>query len=265
MALLDNGTQINTITPEFIENHSLDVGPLSDLIDTWVTHIGLGNVLTQLMSYVIIWAQVDGVQGYDEDQIALVILDLSNFAVLVPMNLGTPMISHIMNVIRERDIDTLATPWVNTWVAYILAMRQATATVGDNKVTTKVLDPVEYNEIVTTKDSEAIDAFSSRIIHTRVKTAFTGVRLNVMTQALCVDEGPLPQGLTIQNTYTEMGSGSKSLTIIVRNSMAYPQTLRRKVPMTQLVATNQGLEPQMRPGMIEALDKAQGIQPQRLT
>ena len=69
--------------------------------------------------------------------------------------------------------------------------------VGDDGVATKVLDPVEYDEIVTTKDSEMIDAFSSRITHTRAKTAFTGVRLNVMTQALHADEGPLPQGLTI--------------------------------------------------------------------
>ena len=33
MALLDNGVQINTITLGFVENHSLDVGPLSDLVD----------------------------------------------------------------------------------------------------------------------------------------------------------------------------------------------------------------------------------------
>ena len=32
MALLETGMQINTITLGFIENHSLDVGPLSDLI-----------------------------------------------------------------------------------------------------------------------------------------------------------------------------------------------------------------------------------------
>ena len=34
--------------------------------------IGLGNVFTQPLGYVVIWVQVDGVQGYDEDQIALV-------------------------------------------------------------------------------------------------------------------------------------------------------------------------------------------------
>ena len=32
MALLENGTQINTIMPGFIENLSLVVGPLSDLV-----------------------------------------------------------------------------------------------------------------------------------------------------------------------------------------------------------------------------------------
>ena len=42
------------------------------------------------MGYVIIWVQVDGVQGYNEDQIVLVILDLSNFAAWVPVILGTP-------------------------------------------------------------------------------------------------------------------------------------------------------------------------------
>ena len=35
MALLDNGTQINTIMLGFIENHSLDVRPLSDLMGRW--------------------------------------------------------------------------------------------------------------------------------------------------------------------------------------------------------------------------------------
>ena len=46
MALLDNGVQINTIMPGYIENHSLDVRPLSDLIHSQVTCVGLGNALT---------------------------------------------------------------------------------------------------------------------------------------------------------------------------------------------------------------------------
>ena len=59
------------------------------------------------MGYIIIQVQVDGVQGYDEDKIALVIPDLSDFMARVPVILGTPTISCIVNVIKEKEIDAL--------------------------------------------------------------------------------------------------------------------------------------------------------------
>ena len=151
-----------------------------------------------------------------------------------------------MNAIRDREIDALVTPWINAQVAYLLAVPQATTTVEDNKVTIKVLDPTEYDEVVTTKDSKMIDAFSSRIIHTQMETMFTGVRLCYVY------------------AYTEMCNGSKNVTIIMRNSMAYPQTLK-KILVARVVAANWMPEPQMWPGMVDALDEAQGIQTQRLT
>ena len=80
-------------------------------------------MLTQPISYIVIPVQADGVQGYDEDQKALVNPDLSNFMTQVPMILGTPTVSHIMNVIKERKIDTLATPWVIAQEAYLLVVR----------------------------------------------------------------------------------------------------------------------------------------------
>ena len=40
----------------------------------------------------VIQVQLDRVQGYDEDQVALVIPDFSNFATRVPIILGTPTI-----------------------------------------------------------------------------------------------------------------------------------------------------------------------------
>ena len=79
MALLDNGIQINTIMPKYISDHSLQMGLITNLLGAKVTCIGLGNAYTRPLGYIIIWVQVDGVQGYDEDQIALVIPDLSNF------------------------------------------------------------------------------------------------------------------------------------------------------------------------------------------
>ena len=92
MALLDNGAQINTTTLRYVSNHSLQVGPITDLIGAKVACMGLSNAYTRPLGYIVIQVQVDGVQGYDEDQIALVILDLSNFAAQIPVILGAPTI-----------------------------------------------------------------------------------------------------------------------------------------------------------------------------
>ena len=89
MALLDNGVQVNTITPRYVKEHSLPVGPITNLMGSKVTCIGLGNAYTRLLGYIVFWVQVDRVQGYDEEQIALIILDFSNFAMRVPIILGT--------------------------------------------------------------------------------------------------------------------------------------------------------------------------------
>ena len=92
MALLDNGVQVNTIMPKYVSDHSLQVGPSTDLMGSKVACMGLGNAYTKPLGYIVIWVQVDGVQGYDKDQIALVILHLSNFVAQIPVILGTPTI-----------------------------------------------------------------------------------------------------------------------------------------------------------------------------
>ena len=124
---------------------------------------------------------MDRVQGYDEDQIALVILDLSNFVAWAPVFLVTPTLSHIRNVIKEKEKDTMAMTWVNVQMAYLLTVQWATATTEDSKAVTGESDPNEYDETVTTKDTETIDAFSSHIIHVKMRSAHTGEEINVMT------------------------------------------------------------------------------------
>ena len=83
---------------------------------------GVGQTYTRPLGYVIIQVQVDGVQGYDEDQIALVMPDLSNFGTQIPVILGTPTISQVINVMKEAEIDALAMPWANARVAHLLSV-----------------------------------------------------------------------------------------------------------------------------------------------
>ena len=79
MALLHNGCQVNTVTPEFIEACSLNVGLRSNMIGGRMSMVGLGGMHTCLLSYIIIRVQVYGVEGYNEDQIDFAIPDLSKF------------------------------------------------------------------------------------------------------------------------------------------------------------------------------------------
>ena len=46
-----------------------------------------------------------------------------------------------------------------------------------------------------------------------------------MTQVLQTEDSALPQGLTIQNAYTELPKGSKYIVMVVRSSTVYPKVL----------------------------------------
>ena len=46
----------------------------------------------------------------------------------------------------------------------------------------------------------------------------------------------MPQGLTMQNTYTELRQSSKKAVMVVRNNTAYSQTLQKKTPVASAVA-----------------------------
>ena len=202
---------------------------------TKVTCIGLGNAYTRPLGYVVIQVQVDGVQDYDEDQIALVIPDISNFAVRIPIILGTPSISCVINVRKEKEIDTLATPWVNARVAHLLLVCRMIAIKVGNGVA-KESSSDDYDQVVFNQNAEAMEAFSSCVVPVKVEKAYTRRHVNVMAQALQSGDGSLPQCLTIQNMYTELRQGSKKAVVVVRTSTAYTQTLCKKTPVARAVA-----------------------------
>ena len=179
------------------------MGPITDLLGAKDTCVGLGNTYMRPLGYVIIWVQVDRVQGYDKDQIALVIPDLSNFVAQIPVILGTSTISQVINVMKEAEIDTLATSWANARVAHLLSVCRMTAMeVGDGTKEESSSDC--YDQVMFTQNVETVDAFSSRMVLVKVGRAYTGKYINIMVQALWTEDGSLPQGFMVQNTYTEL-------------------------------------------------------------
>ena len=95
-------------------------------------------------------------------------------------------------MIKEKEIYALVTLWASAQVAYLLAVWQAAASMEDKNAASGESDLSEYNKVVTTKDTKTIDAFSSHVIHARIRTARIGEGINVMTQALQEENGSLP-------------------------------------------------------------------------
>ena len=180
--------------------------------------------------------------GYNEDQIALVIPDFSNFATRVPVILGMPTIGHIVNVMREAELGALATPWVNARATHLLAVcRMMPMEVGDDWE--EMFDSNDDDLLMYTQKAETLEPFSSHIIPVKTGKAYLGKHINVLIQALQAKDGTLPQGLTVQNTYTELRKGSKKVAVVVQNNTAYPQTIRKKYPVARVAAALPVLEP----------------------
>ena len=81
---------------------------MNDLANGTLGVNGFGGVITQLLDYVIIRVQVEGVRGYNKDQVGLAKPDSTTCGSQVLVILGTPTINKIFNVIKESEIDELS-------------------------------------------------------------------------------------------------------------------------------------------------------------
>ena len=125
-------------------------------------------------------------------------------------------------------------PWVNARAAHLLAIRRmAPVKVGDTHE--KGYDINQDGFMMYTQKVETLEPFSSHVIPVKTTEAYLGECLNVMVQALYIQDGTLPPGLTVQNTYTELRKGSKKAVVVVQNHTTYPQTLQKKTPVARAI------------------------------
>ena len=123
-------------------------------------------------------------------------------------------------------------PWVNARAAHLLAVRRMTPVeVGNNPE--EGYDTNKDSPLMYTQKAETLEPFSSHVIPVKTTKAYLGECLNVMVQALYAQDGTLPPGLTVQNTYIELRKGSKRAVVVVQNNTTYPQTLRKKTPVAR--------------------------------
>ena len=219
--LLDNGAQLNFITPAYAQARGMDIMSLDYLAEEIGGAIplirGLGGISVEPVGFVMMNVKVPGVEGYDEDQIAIVMDDpgMTEW----PVILGTPTLYRVMEVIKESEISKLAVPWASSRVSWL--MRDVLAKLGQvvvNDIANKPIAPLHVDEVVRVASKCTVPPFGHKAIHGMVNLILHGYKMNVMTHGLEKWSPSLPLGIDVQTVYATLANGSNRVTVVLRNN-----------------------------------------------
>ena len=225
-ALVDSGSQVNTIMPAFVWQYGFPVLPLEDIVDHLLNLVGLGGKCTSPLRLIFLHMQVKEITGYDEDIVFLMVSDESEFGHRVPLVIGTCMIG---NIIWESEIDHLSMPWATARMAQLLSCQKSVevftpGNAGEAQSEGGSGGPweVDVDELVTVRESVRLGPFQTEIIEGWVRPLF-GDMAYMMITPLKVGEGqpwearPFPPGLHILHVYTRLKNSSSRVLLMVRN------------------------------------------------
>ena len=114
------------------------------------------------LGYVIVRVQVVGVQGYDKDQVVLVIPDSTAFGSQVLVILGTLTINQIINMIKESEINELLATLNGLRISHLLACHQAELSVRSEVAGNQTMGLTDLNKAVKMMKKEGVEAFHPR-------------------------------------------------------------------------------------------------------
>ena len=240
--LLDNGAQLNFITPAYAQERGMDIMSLDYLSQEIGGSIplirGLGSISVEPIGFIMINVKVPCVQGYDKDQIAIVMDDLGMTE--WPVILGTLTLYRVMEVIKESEISKLAVPWAFLRVSWL--MRDIQAKLGQvvvNDVANKPITPLHVDEVVRVTSKCTVPPFGHKAIHGKVNLILHGYKMNVMTHGLEKRSPSLPLGIDVQIVYATLADGSNRVTVVLRNNTRDWLEIKKGMLITRMVAANE--------------------------
>ena len=203
--LLNDGSQINCITPAYAKSQGFVVGPLEELASdaSGQAFQRIGGICTGAIGYVVFRVRIEGIPSYDEEQVALVIEDSSSFSKKVPVLLRMPTLHRVIRSMKESEMEQLPMAWQQIKTAYKITNNIPvfkTSVDPDAMFPTNTgADPIDIDEVVTLTEKFTLPAFTSMIVKGRTKNSMMmGRKLHVMTQAPYYEDcANLPNGLYV--------------------------------------------------------------------
>ena len=232
---------LNFITPAYAVERGMDIMSLDRLAQEIGGPLpliaGMGGSLVEPTGFVLMNVKVPCVQGYDEDQVALVMDDPGMTE--CPVILGTSTLCRVMEVIKESEISKLAVPWSSSRISWL--MWDVTAKLGQvviNDVANKPIAPLNVDEVVRVASKCTVPPFGHKVIHGKVNLVLHGCRLNVMTHGLEKRSPSLPLGIDVQTAYATLANGSHRVLVILRNNTQDWLEIKKGVPIARMVTAN---------------------------
>ena len=234
--LIDSGVRSNAVARPHVKQHKMKVRLVHDITThpTLIPISGIGGHMVGLR-YIIINLQVEGIPSYYEEQVALVIPNVTQLGMNVLVILGTPTIHRLCHQMKESEIETAPEEWQHTLLSYkasrnVSILPMAAQLDQDSNVkypTNTGQNLTDLDEPVLLKDRVIIQAFTSRIVHVRTQRTFIkGHHLNIMVQPpYPEDKVKLPLGLYVQQVYTELKDVSQNVSTVLHNGTGKPMHL----------------------------------------
>ena len=199
---------------------------------------GIGGIPVKPVGFVMMNVKVPRVQGYDEDQITIVMDDPDMSE--CPVILGTPTLYRVMEMIKESEISKLAVPWASSRVSWL--MRDVQARLGQvviNDMANKPISPLNVDEVVRVASKCTILPFGHKAIHGKVNLILHDYKMNMMTHGLEKRSPSLPLGIDVQTVYATLADGSNRVTVVLRINTQDWLEIKKGIPIAQMVAANE--------------------------
>ena len=207
-ALIDSGSTVSLMTPEYATERGFPVYPISDLSSVPIRIEGVGAQKGPL-GYCVAVVRSPDIAGFDEETPFLILEDNTDLGQRCPIIIGTQVIDRMLNVMKESEMDKLSEPLARARGAVALRKeflsRKATPVDG---IATKPLAPREMNEIVRLKADTILPPHVSTVVEGVLGFCPTGNRLSGMIVAPPTDSRMDSGYDTVTDSDSDSGSES---------------------------------------------------------
>ena len=221
MALLNTGAQISSILRLWVKDLSLPLYELENIVDNCIVEQA-GDSVLDYEGFTEVNITSDQIPGLDLN-IPLLVMSFILYHDQVPVTLGTVTLKNIIDSGCYMVVQNYPLVWKYEQQSIELAAKL-------ESYPEEVLDVVKLFKAIT------VPTFQTKSVHCLSKAKNYGMKVNIMVEDKF--NSKLPEGLGVQNTYTELMPGRKKVAVAIRNTSARNLTIPKATVVGNIFCAN---------------------------